>query len=105
MGRDCRRSGSVIAVIKFWQDQGKAQERADTAIETARLASAANSLITDKLNNFRVEAAQTYATRTALSEAETQLARGIETAVQGIFTRLDTLNTRIDTLINLTKPH
>ncbi len=99
-------SGSLIAVIKFWQDQGRAQQRADDAIEAARLAAAANSLMTQKLNDFRVDAAQTYATRSALAEAESQLARGIETAVQGIFSRLDTLNTRIDTLINITKqPH
>lgn len=99
-------AGSLIAVVKFWQDQGRAQQRAEDAIETARLANAAYSLMTQKLNDFRVEAAQTYATRDALSDTEAQLARGIETAVQGIFTRLDTLNTRIDTLINIAKqPH
>ncbi len=99
-------AGSIIAVFKFWIDQGKAQQRADDAIEAARLNNASSSLMMQQLNDFRVAAAQTYATRSALAEAEQQLARSIESAVQGVFTRLDTLNTRIDTLINITKqPH
>lgn len=97
--------GSIVAVIKFWMGMGAHQARAENAAELARLSSAKYDLLLSQLNDFKVEAARTYATVRALSETETQLAGAFERGMQGIFTRLDGLTQRIDSLITVTKQH
>jgi glutaredoxin 2 len=66
-----------------------------------RIATAKTNLIADALNNFKVEAAQTYATAKALEATEASLARALENSVQGIYSRLNNMTQRLDSLITI----
>jgi hypothetical protein len=84
--------GSIVAVIKFWVDFGKAAEKAETAATQATLLAAS-------VSQFKVEVAQTYATTRALEAAEAGLARQLTESIQGIYSRLDNVTVRLDNLI------
>jgi hypothetical protein len=108
--------GSLVAVIKFWMDMGRAYQTAEDAKKLADaverdakaradLISAKLDLLASNVNDYKVVVAQTYATSKALSEAEQSLARSLESATQGIYQRLDTMNTRLDNVITMAKDH
>jgi glutaredoxin 2 len=107
--------GSVIAIIKFWMDMGKAQaenaaaakaaeDKAAAAVTASFQANARYEAISREINEFKVEVAQTYATSKALGEAEASLAGAMNRTAQGIYTRLDQVTQRLDQLIQMGAP-
>jgi glutaredoxin 2 len=93
--------GSLVAVGKFWIDMGKSQQVAEDARILVTAALAKLELLTSNINEYKVTAAQTYATNAALKEAEQSLARSLENTSQGIYQRLDNMTTRLDSLITI----
>jgi glutaredoxin 2 len=100
--------GSIVAVAKFWMDLGKshqiaeeAKKQAGDAKDQATALNAKLDLLTSNINEYKVSAAQTYATNAALKEAEQSLARSLENTSQGIYQRLDNMTTRLDSLITI----
>ncbi len=96
-------AGSIVAVVRFWLDMGKAAEKAEQAATAAALVAAKLDLTSAALADFRVVVAQTYATNRALSETEQALALGLNEAVKGIYSRLDTMTARLNSLITIAR--
>lgn len=84
--------GSIIAVVRFWIDIGRAYQRADDANKAASLMAANISLLTERFNAFQVECARTYVSAGALQDA-----------MRGISDRLDGVTQRLDSIISLQK--
>jgi hypothetical protein len=97
--------GSLVALIKFWMDIGKAQQIAEDAKVQCAVTNAKLDLLTANVSDYKVSVAETYATAGSLREAEQSLARSLENATQGINSRLDAMNQRLDSVIAITKDH
>lgn len=94
-------AGSLVAVVKFWMDMGKAHAKAESAASQVAVMAAKHDLLSSTLSDFKVHVAQTYATTKALHETEQSLAEGLERSVQGIYLRLDQMTSRLDSLITI----
>lgn len=81
---------SLVAITKFWMDLGAYKVKAEMGENAAK-----------ELADFKVNAAQTYATIFSVSEVE----KGLADAVTGVYGRLDAMNSRLDRVLEaLMKP-
>jgi hypothetical protein len=92
-------SGSVIAIITFWMNRGKAEGEALLKAESAQVAAGAAlakaEFIATQLADARVEFARDYASHKDLAAAETRFA----VAFDNLRTELRGTNERLDRLI------
>jgi hypothetical protein len=88
-------SSSIIAVVRFWMWIGAKVAKAEAAAAIAQAALAKADLTAADLVAHKVEAANRYATASALAEAE----RDISAKVDGVARRLDMVNERLDRVL------
>jgi hypothetical protein len=94
---------SIVALIKFWMEIGKALECARIGEEERAILGTKLEITSSSLADFKIEAAKTYATNRQLADAETALAAGLRDAVQGVYSRLDAVTTRLDSLVTMAR--
>ncbi len=87
--------GSIVAVIRFWVDMGKAYAKAETAANTAILLAAKVELLGGNLAEYKEKAAREFASHASIQVAETRFA----TAVEGMRADFGRLTERLDRLI------
>src|SRR6266403_1010010 len=87
--------GSVIAIITFWMNRGKAEAdtlaKAETASQMAAAALARSELVSSQLAEARIEFARDYASHKDLAAAEMRFA----TALDSLRTELRGMNERL----------
>jgi hypothetical protein len=89
-------SGSLVAIITFWMNRGKAEAeaaaKADAAAATARTALAKAELVAEQLADARIEFARDYASHKDLAAADMRYANALDslrTELRGVNERLD----------------
>lgn len=91
--------GSIIAIVTFWMNRGKAEAeasaKADAAVGTANVALAKAELVSRQLAEARIEFARDYASHKDLAAAEMRYA----TALDSLRTELRGMNERLDRII------
>jgi hypothetical protein len=98
--------GSLIAIVTFWMNRGKAEAeacaKAEAAAATAHTALAAAERVSAELSDARVELARDYATHRDLTAAEVRYT----TTVEGLRTEMRGMNDRLDRIIErFGQPH
>src|SRR3954451_3530940 len=91
--------GSVIAIVTFWMNRGKAEAdaltRADGAHSVAATALAKSDLVAAQLAEARIEFARDYASHRDLAAAEVRYAASLDS----LRTELRGMNERLDRII------
>lgn len=91
--------GSIVAIITFWLNRGKAEAetaaKADSAHQMATVALAKAEFVGLQLNDTRLEFVRDYATHKDLTDSETRYA----TAIDGLRVELRGMNDRLDRII------
>jgi hypothetical protein len=92
-------SGSLVAIVTFWMNRGKAEAdalaKADAASATAHAALAKAEAVSAGLAEARIEFARDYASHKDLAAAEVRYAA----ALDSLRTELRGLNERLDRII------
>lgn len=86
-------SGALWAV--WWRIEGKVKEARDDCDKKADAAVNLASLARSDLADYKLHAAETFATKAGMQEQTTQLLRAIE----GVGNRIDHIGERIDNII------
>jgi hypothetical protein len=91
--------GSIIAIITYWMNRGKAEAetaaKAEQALQSSNLAVARVTLLSEQLAESRIEFARDYASHRDLAASETRYAA----ALDGLRTELRGMNERLDRII------
>jgi hypothetical protein len=97
--------GSIIAIVTFWMNRGKAEADAFTkaagAQSMAASAMAKVETMAGQLAEARIEFARDYASHRDLAAAEVRYA----TALDSLRTELRGMNERLDRIIDRVTPH
>lgn len=95
--------GSVILIIKFWMERGKAEQKADNAAITAQTAIGKCEILSQQLSDFKVESSRDFASFKALAAAEQRfvdmvggMRSDVSTAVKGMRDDMNRLADRFD---------
>ena len=92
-------SGSLVAIVTFWMNRGKAEAdalaKADAASATAHAALAKAEIVSAQLAETRIEFARDYASHKDLAAAEVRYAA----ALDSLRTELRGMNERLDRII------
>ena len=98
-------SGSIIAIITFWMNRGKAEAeastKADAATAMATAALAKTEFVSAQLAEARIEFARDYASHKDLAAAEVRYAA----ALDSLRTELRGMNERLDRIIDRFSQH
>jgi len=91
--------GSLVAIITFWMNRGKAEAeacaKADAAASTAHAALAKVEIVSGQLAEARIEFARDYASHKDLAAAEVRYAASLDS----LRTELRGMNERLDRII------
>jgi hypothetical protein len=91
--------GSLVAIVTFWMNRGKAEAdalaKADAAAATARAALAKAEIVAEQLAEARIEFARDYASHKDLAAAEVRYAASLDS----LRTELRGMNERLDRII------
>jgi hypothetical protein len=107
LGRGCTdaASGSLVAIVTFWMNRGKAEAdalaKADAANATAHAALAKAEAVSAGLAEARIEFARDYASHKDLAAAEVRYAA----ALDSLRTELRGMNERLDRIIERFTQH
>ena len=97
--------GSVIAIVTFWMNRGKAEaetlSKAEAASKMAAAALAKSELASSQLAEARIEFARDYASHKDLAAAEVRFAAALES----LRTELRGMNERLDRIIESFTKH
>jgi hypothetical protein len=97
--------GSLIAIVTFWMNRGKAEAdaltRADGAHSVAAAALAKADLVAAQLAEARIEFARDYASHRDLAAAEVRYA----TALDSLRSEMRGMNERLDRIIDRFSQH
>ena len=98
-------SGSLVAIVTFWMNRGKAEAesaaKADAAAAAATAALAKADLVASQLAETRIEFVRDYASHKDLAAAEVRYA----TALDSLRTELRGMNERLDRIIEKFAQH
>lgn len=98
-------SGSLVAIVTFWMNRGKAEAeafaKADAAAATANAALAKAEFISGQLAEARIEFARDYASHKDLAAAEVRYAASLDS----LRTELRGMNERLDRIIERFAQH
>lgn len=87
--------GSVVAIVTYWMNRGKAEARVEMAIASASAACAKVDFLSLQLSDARIEFASDYASHKDLAASEARYA----TAIDGMRAELRGVNERLDRII------
>jgi len=97
--------GSIIAIVTFWMNRGKAEaetlSKAEAASQIATAALAKSELVSSQLAEARIEFARDYASHKDLAAAEVRFAAALES----LRTELRGMNERLDRIIESFTKH
>lgn len=94
--------GGLVALAKFWMDMGKTDAKAESASSSAMMAHAKLDLLASNLSEYKLHAAEKFASSHDIAAAESRFAD----AVNSLGQRFDAMATRLDRVLeNLTRPH
>ncbi len=98
-------SGSLVAIVTFWMNRGKAEAeasaKADAATSAATAALAKAELVSGQLADARIEFARDYASHKDLAAADMRYAA----ALDSLRTELRGMNERLDRIIEKFAQH